>query len=64
MSPVNTYDPKVHELAEHFLADDDVRDLTPPQVAARTHGLAIAIQTAIEEWIEDEAETMRRSGGR
>lgn len=51
---VTTCDPKSYELAEHFLADDDVRDLTPTQVRARTMRLALAIQQAVEDWIADE----------
>jgi hypothetical protein len=47
-------DPKSYELAEHFLQDDDVRDLTPTQQKARTMSLAQAIQEAIEDWVEDE----------
>jgi len=49
-------DPKSYELAEHFLADDDVSDLTPAQIAQRTMRLAQAIQRAVEDWMEDEAE--------
>jgi hypothetical protein len=48
-------DPKSYELAEHFLADDDVRDLTPAQVKQRTMSLAQAIQRAVEDWCDDEA---------
>jgi hypothetical protein len=57
---VTTCDPKSYELAEHFLADDDVRDLTPAQVKARTVSLALAIQQAVEDWIEDETARMEQ----
>jgi hypothetical protein len=47
-------DPKSYELAEHFLADDDVSGLTPAQQEARRMSLALAIQEAVEDWVEDE----------
>lgn len=55
MTRVTTCDPQSYALAEHFLQDDDVADLTPAQVNDRTLSLALAIQQAVEEWIEDEA---------
>lgn len=54
MTRVTTCDVKSYELAEHFLQDDDVSDLTPEQVNDRTLSLALAIQQAVEDWIEDE----------
>lgn len=46
-------DPKSHELAEHFLGDDDV---PRAENELRIQSLAQAIQRAVEDWIEDESE--------
>ena len=45
------YDPACHELAEHFLGDDDV---SPAENELRMQSLAGAIQQAVEDWIESE----------
>lgn len=55
-----TCDQKSYALAEHFLADDDVRDLSAAEQQARTMSLALAIQQAVEDWIESEAVDMQR----
>lgn len=47
------YDPKCHELAEHFLGDDDV---PPAENELRIQSLAAAIQEAVEDWCDDEDE--------
>lgn len=57
--PITTCDPKSYVLAKHFLQDDDVSGMTPQQVEVRTMSLALAIQQAVEEWYEDEAECMQ-----
>jgi hypothetical protein len=58
---VTTVDPKSYDLAQHFLSDDDVRDLTAAQVDALTMSLARAIQEAVEDWMADEADAGRRA---
>lgn len=45
------YDPKCHELATHFLGDDEV---APDVNERRIQSLAQAIQEAVEDWIADE----------
>lgn len=47
---ITTYDPEAARLAEYFLAEDDP---LVPVTPDRVHGLALAIQTAIEEWFAD-----------
>ena len=47
---VTTYDPEAGRLAEYFLAEDDPLVTVTPE---RVHGLALAIQTAIEDWFLD-----------
>lgn len=51
---VTFFDPKSYELAEHFLKED-AADLTPAQQEQRTQSLALAIQQAVEDWMEDDA---------
>lgn len=53
-----TYDRKSYKLAEHFLQDHP--DLNNQ---AKTHYLAVAIQTAVEEWIDFE-ESLHKQGVR
>ena len=48
-------DPKVAELANVWLEDDDKDDLTERQRDHRRQSLAEAIQQAIEDWCEDDA---------
>jgi hypothetical protein len=45
------YDPKCHDLATHFLGDDDV---PAAENDLRIASLAESIQEAVEEWIADE----------
>jgi hypothetical protein len=59
-----TVDKQSYALAAHFLSDDDVSDLTPVQVHTRTMSLACAIQCAVEDWIEDEADRAKRKQAR
>lgn len=40
-----SYDPKCHELAEHFLEGDEISDLNVKY-------LALEIQNTIENWIK------------
>ena len=52
---VKTYDLKSYELAEHFLHDTAVaRDPESAAYKEACHQLAIAIQTAVEDWIFEE----------
>lgn len=51
-----TYDPKCFELAEHFVNDDQFKTdacVTTAVYDARTKALAAHIQSAIDEWRED-----------
>lgn len=45
---VKTYDEKSYDLAEHFLSDTPHLDTFD-----NIHHLALAIQQAVEDWIED-----------
>jgi hypothetical protein len=51
--PRETYDPKCWELAGHFLDDHVAKDA--PERGAVQNELAINIQRAIEEFLEDNA---------
>ena len=50
---IGSYDEGVADLARVFLTDDDTRHPDDKEHAARVHSLALAMQSAIEEWIED-----------
>ncbi len=54
MSEKPLVDQKCFDLAEAWLADDCVTDLTPKQMEARYWSLAAAIQQAIEDWEANE----------
>jgi len=41
-----TYDPKCHDLAEHFFADEPAKEALVGELAAR-------IQRAVEDWFEE-----------
>ena len=56
---VTLYDPRCHDLAEHFLGDDDV---PPVENEQRMQSLALAIQQAVEDWIGNE-EAARSDNG-
>ena len=51
---VKTYDSESYKLAEHFLWEEDSRTLDPTRHERRCHGLALAIQAAVEDWLEEE----------
>lgn len=53
-------DPKSHELAEHFLADDE--QVSRQHHNKRVMSLAQAIQQAVEDWCENESENPREKG--
>lgn len=46
---VKTYDPASHELAEYFLQDEPCRS-DPVLFKKHCHGMALAIQQAVEDW--------------
>ncbi len=52
------YDPRCHELAEHFLSDDDV---PATENELRIQSLAGAIQQAVEDWCESEPAAMKQT---
>jgi hypothetical protein len=49
---VTLYDPRCHELAEHFLGDDERTSEADHE--RRIQSLALAIQQAVEDWCEAE----------
>lgn len=54
MTKSRTVDPKVHDLAEFWLSDDD--QTSPADHDARVQGLAGEIQRTIEDWLQDETD--------
>jgi hypothetical protein len=47
------YDPACEDLAEHFLSEERITPDTETEHVQRVRSLSQALQTAAEDWLED-----------